>query len=76
MMLALNWTLPFHVFVDAFDIAIQATLMQDKISKWFWPIYYESKMMTMAERNYLITKREALGVIHATHKSKHYLLGN
>ena len=30
-----NWLLPFHVFVDALDIAIGAVLMQEKQKGWY-----------------------------------------
>ena len=71
-----NWELPFHVFVDASDIAVGAVLMQEKVQKWFRPIYYASRLMTTTERNYSVTEREALGMVYALNKFQHYLLGN
>ena len=71
-----DWSLPFHLFVDASDIAVGAVLMQEKIKGWFRPIYYASRLMTAAEKDYTVTGREALGMIYALNKFKHYLLGN
>ena len=71
-----DWTLPFHVFVDASDIAIGVVLMQEKIRGWYRPIYYASRMLTMAERNYSVTEMEALGMIYSLNKFRHYLLSN
>ena len=70
----LNWILPFHVFVDASDIAVGAILMQAKVKNWFKSVYYASQMLTTAERNYSIIEREALGMIFALQKFRHYLL--
>ena len=68
-----DWSLPFHVFVDASDIVVGASLMQAKIKNWFRPIYYASKMLTSTERNYSVTEREALGMVFALQKFRHYL---
>ncbi len=37
---------------------------------------YASELLNSAERNYTITKREALVMVYVLHKFKHYLLGN
>jgi hypothetical protein len=37
---------------------------------------YASKLLNSTERNYSITEREALDMVYALHKFKHYLLGN
>ena len=50
-----NWTLPFHIFVDVFDVAVGAVLMQEATKGWFRPIYYASKLMSHPKRNYLVT---------------------
>jgi hypothetical protein len=39
------------------------------------PIYYASQQMNSAERNYTSTEREALAVVYACRKFRHYLLG-
>ncbi|MCO5557758.1 hypothetical protein L7F22_011329 [Adiantum nelumboides] len=40
------------------------------------PIYYISKCLSKAEKNYNTTEREALAVIFVVTKFKHYLLGS
>ena len=72
----LDWGLPFHIFLDASSIAIEAILMQDKVKRWFTRVYYASRLMTAIEKNYTVTEREALGMIYALNKFRHYLLGN
>ena len=71
-----NWELPFHVYVDASDMAVGVVLMQEKVKGWFRPVYYASQMLKAPEKNYTVTKREALGMIFALEKFRHYLLGN
>ena len=50
--------------------------MQEIQKGWLRPAYYASKVLTRAERNYSVTKRECLGVIFALKKFRHYLLRN
>jgi hypothetical protein len=37
---------------------------------------YASILLNSAKWNYITTKREALAMVYALHKFKHYLLGN
>jgi hypothetical protein len=37
---------------------------------------YASKLFNLVERNYTTTKKEALVMVYALHKFRHYLLGN
>ena len=69
-------SLAFHIFVDASHIAIGAVLMQEKVKGWFRPIYYASRVLTIAEQNYIVTEKEAFGMIFALKKFRHYLLAN
>jgi hypothetical protein len=39
------------------------------------PIYYASRQMNAAEKNYTVIKKEALAIIFACQKFRHYLLG-
>ena len=56
----LDWSLPFHVFVDASDVAVGAMLMQEKEKGWYRPLYYANRVLTSAERKYTVTKGERL----------------
>ena len=71
-----DWTLAFHIFVDASDRVVGAVLMQEKQIGWYRPVYYASKVLTAAERNYFVIEREGLGVVFGLKKLRHYLLGN
>ena len=70
-----DWTKSFHVFVDASDIAIGSVLMQLTEMKWYRRVYYASRKLSTAERNYSTTEREALGMVYSVTKYRHYLLG-
>ena len=76
IMVSPDWTKIFHIYTDASDRALGGTLMQEKTIGYLQPIYYASKSMTKTEKNYNTTEREALGIIYAVAKFKHYLLGN
>ena len=41
-----------------------------------YPIVYSSRKLNKAQRNYLTTEREALGMVFALQKYLHYLLDN
>ena len=53
-----DWDKPFHVFVDASDIAIGSALMQLTEPAWYRPVYYASRKLSTAERNYSTTERD------------------
>ena len=55
-----DWEKTFHVFVDASDIAIGSALMQLEEPNWYRSVYYASRKLSTAERNYSTTEREAL----------------
>ena len=71
----LDWTQPFHVFVDASEIAIGSALMHRTPPNWFHPVYDTSRRLSQAEKNYSTTEKEALGMIYSISKFRHYLLG-
>jgi hypothetical protein len=37
---------------------------------------YAFRLLNSTKRNYITTKREALAMVYASHKFRHYLLGN
>ena len=70
-----NWDLPFHVYVDASNIASGCVLSQKDIKNLDHPIYFASRQLIAAEKNYNTTEKEALAMIFAVQKLRHYLLG-
>ncbi|WJZ87616.1 hypothetical protein VitviT2T_006985 [Vitis vinifera] len=72
---ALNWQLPFEVMCDASDFAIGAVLGQREDGKPY-VIYYASKTLNEAQRNYTTTKKELLAVVFTLDKFRAYLVGS
>ncbi|RVW41447.1 Gag-Pol polyprotein [Vitis vinifera] len=54
-----NWQLPFEVMCDASDFAIRVVLGQREDGKPY-VIYYTSKTLNEAQRNYITTEKELL----------------
>ncbi|MCO5549982.1 hypothetical protein L7F22_003459 [Adiantum nelumboides] len=71
-----NWSKIFHVHVDASAFAIGCILAQPGDRNMDFPIYYASRQLNSAEKNYTTTEREGLGMIYAVKKFRHYLLAN
>ncbi|MCO5585806.1 hypothetical protein L7F22_039738 [Adiantum nelumboides] len=70
-----KWNVIFHVHVDASEVALGAILAQPKGEVNF-PIYFASRSFSQAEQVYTTIEREALGMVFAIQKFRHYLLGN
>ena len=70
-----NWDKEFHVHVDASNYAIGATLAQIGDHGLDHPVYFASRLLSKAENNYSTKKQEALGMVYAVQKFRHYLLG-
>ena len=70
-----NWQLPFEVMCDASDLAIGAVLGQREDGKPH-VVYYASKTLNEAERNYTTTEKELLAVVYALDKFRAYLVGS
>ena len=51
IMQRLVWSKPFHVFVDASDVAIGSALMQLIDPSWYQPVYYASCKLSRARRD-------------------------
>lgn len=52
IMRGIDWSLPFHIHYDASDYAIGEVLGQEDKDKLNYAIYYISKNLVGAERNY------------------------
>ena len=70
-----NWQLPFQVMCDASDLAIRAVLGQREGGKPH-VVYYASKTLNEAQRNYTTTEKELLAVVYALDKFRAYLVGS
>ncbi|RVW58829.1 Retrovirus-related Pol polyprotein from transposon 17.6 [Vitis vinifera] len=70
-----NWKLPFEVMCDASDLAMGAVLGQREDGKPY-VIYYASKTLNEAQKNYTTTKKELLVVVFALDKFRAYLVGS
>ncbi len=75
-MISPNWGLEFHVQTYTSWLVVGDILAQNPTSKFDQRFMHASKLLNSIERNYITTKREALAMVYAFHKFKHYLLGN
>ncbi|KAL6340784.1 hypothetical protein AAG906_030849 [Vitis piasezkii] len=70
-----HWQLPFEVMCDASDFAIGVVLGQREDGKPY-VIYYASKTLNEAQRNYTTTEKELLAIVFALDKFRAYLVGS
>ena len=63
-----NWSIKFHVHIDASGLAIGAILTQPGDDGMDYPIVYSIKKLNKAEINYSTIEREALGMVFALQK--------
>ncbi len=61
---------------DASNFALGVMLGQNPDNTIDKPIYYASRLMNNAKKNYTTTKKEALAMIYVVKKFRHYLLRN
>ncbi|CAM8905405.1 unnamed protein product [Rhodiola kirilowii] len=69
-----DWKKPFEIMCDASNFAVGAVLGQ-KIDTKAGVIYYASRTLDPAQRNYSTTEKELLAVVFALEKIRSYLLG-
>ena len=72
-MRAPNWQLPFEVMCDASNLTVGAVLRQRAQGKPY-VVYYASKTLNEAQRNYTTTEKELLPVVYALDKFRAYLI--
>ncbi|XP_042012271.1 uncharacterized protein LOC121760704 [Salvia splendens] len=70
-----DWSKPFEVMCDASDYAVGAVLGQ-KIEGKSYVIFYASKTLNQAQKNYDTTEKEMLSVVYAFEMFRPYLLGS
>ncbi|KAF8115357.1 hypothetical protein N665_0028s0019 [Sinapis alba] len=64
---ALDWDLPFEIMCDTSDFVVGAVLGQKKDKK-LHAIYYASRTLDDAQRNYATIEKELLAVVFAFEK--------
>ena len=69
-----DWSIPFELMCDASDYAVGVVLGQRKDNKPH-VIYYASKTLNDAQRNYTTTEKEMLAVVFALEKFRSYIIG-
>ena len=72
----LNWSIKFHVHIDALGLAIGVILTQPGDDGMDYPIVYRNKKLNNEEQKYTTTKREELGMVFALQNYQHYVLAN
>jgi len=63
---------PFVIQTDASDIGIGAVLLQEHDEKKF-PIYFYSRTLNQAEKNYTVSEKECLAVVQAIKKFRGFI---
>lgn len=71
-----DWSKNFHVHIDKSAIVVDAILTQLGDYNMDHPNAYASRNLNKAEKNYVTTEREGLGMIFSLQKFHHYLLAN
>ena len=69
-----DWNQEFHVTIDAFRWCLGTILWQYKGDKRECLVYYANRQMSLAEKKHTTIEREALVVVYACKKFRHYLL--
>ena len=74
-MRAPDWHLPFEVMCDASDLVVRAVL-RHRVEGKPYVVYYASKTLNEAQRNYTTTEKVLLAVVYALDKFRSYLIGS
>jgi hypothetical protein len=61
--------------VDASSIVLGVVLAQPREGNIDHPIYFDSRKLSDAEKNYTTTEHEGLAMVYSLQNSHHYLLG-
>ncbi|XP_031253479.1 uncharacterized protein LOC116111443 [Pistacia vera] len=69
-----DWNVPFEIMCDASDYTVGAVLGQ-RIGKASHAIYYASRTLNDAQRNYSTIEKELLAVVFSLEKFRSHLLG-
>ena len=69
-----NWTLLFHISIDASDSSLGDVIGQ-KEGQQHYAIYFINKNLTPAELNYTVMEKEFLAVTYVINKFLHYIIG-
>jgi hypothetical protein len=67
-----NWSLPFHIYIDASNIYLGAVLGKNE-NQLYYAIDFVSKNMTPPELSYIVIEKEFLAVVHAINKFRNYI---
>ena len=70
-----DWNLPFEVMCDASGLAVEAVLGQ-RVEGNRYVVYYASKTLNEAQRNYTTTEKELMAVVYALDKFRSYFIGS
>ncbi|KAF8102804.1 hypothetical protein N665_0194s0018 [Sinapis alba] len=70
-----DWDLPFKIMCDATDFAVGAVLGQKKDKK-LHAVYYASRTLDDAQRNYETTEKELLVIVFTFENFQSYLVGS
>ena len=69
-----DWNSPFELMFDVSGVSLGVVLGHIK-NKILHPIYYASKALNEAQKNYTVTEQELLAVVFTFEKIRSYLLG-
>ena len=59
-----DWSQPFHVFVDASDMAIGSAIMKCTQPKWYGLVHCASGRLSATEKNYSTTEGDVLNMVY------------